>query len=401
MTSQTAQCRPRVLVISLVKDRIGGGEITMIRFAKNNAYANLQFLVPEGELAKALQAADLNVETSTLIGPLLRDIHKNWPLSAIRQSWYLLKRLRNVYARNAVDIVHVYVSRHAAFLALSKFVLRVPLVAHVHRILDSASIEGKLHRLMACYIDKYIAVSSTVEESLVECGVPKSKIVTIPNGIDINREFNPVHYLEQKSLRFEYGLSTNTVTVGMLGVITFLKGFHVYIEAIAMLGEDLLRGAHFFIIGDVWPGRVHREYYDCLRQKVLQYGLENRILFTGWRDNVAAVLSDLDIVVHASVEPDAFPTTVLEAMAMERCVIAVNAWGVKEMINDGWNGLLFAPGDARGLRDRLRWAIQHPEERRVLGLRARRTVVERFNVEDWQRRVGDLYCEVIKRSRRD
>jgi glycosyltransferase involved in cell wall biosynthesis len=100
-------------------------------------------------------------------------------------------------------------------------------------------------------------------------------------------------------------------------------------------------------------------------------GLNGRIAFTGYIDDPASAMRALDIVVHASTQPEPFGLAVAEAMACGKPVVASNAGGVSEIIADNETALSHAPGDAMALADRILKLARDPQYRRDLGDAAR------------------------------
>ena len=133
--------------------------------------------------------------------------------------------------------------------------------------------------------------------------------------------------------------------VGVVGRLSDWKGQHVFLDAFAkaFAGSDAvarLIGAPLF----------EEEGYEIeLRQQVDRLGLAGRVEFRGHRDDVAAELAALDVVVHCSTVPEPFGQVVVEAMGVGRPVIAAAAGGPLEVVTDGVNGLLTPPGDAPAL----------------------------------------------------
>lgn len=137
--------------------------------------------------------------------------------------------------------------------------------------------------------------------------------------------------------------------VGMIGTIIPWKGQDVFLRAFARAfpaGDTgaVLVGAPLF--GDLG-------YERGLRSLVAQLGIEERVEFRGFRDDVAAELARLDIAVHASVVPEPFGQVVVEAMAAGLPVVAAGAGGPTTIVTDGVDGLLTPPGDVGALAEAL------------------------------------------------
>jgi len=106
-------------------------------------------------------------------------------------------------------------------------------------------------------------------------------------------------------------------------------------------------------------------------------------------------MADLDVVVHASVQPEPFGTVVAEAMAMERGVVAARAGGPAEYVDHGTTGFLATPGDPEELASAITALLINPDLRAAMGQRARRTVVERFSADVLARKTEDVLDAVL------
>ena len=106
-------------------------------------------------------------------------------------------------------------------------------------------------------------------------------------------------------------------------------------------------------------------------------------------------MGSLDMVVHASVRPDGFGLSLVEAMLAGRPVVATALAGALEIVEDGVTGLLVAPGDARGMAAAMNFLLEHPAEAGAMAGRARRSALDRFQLDRMVTMVGDVYDRVL------
>jgi glycosyltransferase involved in cell wall biosynthesis len=118
-----------------------------------------------------------------------------------------------------------------------------------------------------------------------------------------------------------------------------------------------------------------------------ELGLASAVGFTGFVDDVPAALRALDVVVHASVEPEPFGLAIAEAMACGKPVVASAAGGAAEIVSPGVDALVHRPGDSAELAERLIQLVREPELRSALGIAARVSAERRFSV---SRLVGEV-----------
>ena len=110
-----------------------------------------------------------------------------------------------------------------------------------------------------------------------------------------------------------------------------------------------------------------------------EFGVEGRVGFTGFVPDAAAAMRALDVVVHASTEPEPFGLVIAEAMACGRAVVASRAGGAAEIFTEGADALGHGPGDAPALAACIARLAESPELRLALGRAARETAVRRFD----------------------
>jgi len=158
--------------------------------------------------------------------------------------------------------------------------------------------------------------------------------------------------------------------VGMVARIAPWKGQDVFLDAFARAfpHADDVRAV---LVGAPLFGADEEEYERRLHRRVEELGIGDRVEFRGFRDDVAAELDTLDVLVHASVLPEPFGLAVVEGMAAGLTVVASDAGGPTEVIVHDANGLLYPPGDAGALASALRRVAGDTELRHRLGAAAR------------------------------
>ena len=143
-----------------------------------------------------------------------------------------------------------------------------------------------------------------------------------------------------------------TIRVGLVATFARWKGHEVFLRALAALPAGVsVRG---YIIGaPVYQTRGSQYSMAELRAMAAQLGLTGRVGFTGFVDDVSAAMRALDIVVHASTQPEPFGLSIIEAMACGKPVIASRAGGAAEIVEASGGALFHSPGDAADLANRI------------------------------------------------
>lgn len=231
---------------------------------------------------------------------------------------------------------------------------------------------------------KVITVSQYVRDYLVKVkGVRADKVVAIPTGVDAKR-YDP--YKTYGDFRHELGLSPAVPLVGMVAIFRYKKGHHVLIQA----AREVLASfpaTRFLLLG-------HGPQEPNIRRLIGELGLERSFLLMGLMNNVQAVLKALDVFVLPSLE-EALGTSILEAMAMERPVVATNVGGIPEVVRDGETGFLVPPRDPRALAQGIVRVLADRGMALDMGRKGRVLVERHFTLEGMVERTLELYQGLI------
>jgi glycosyltransferase involved in cell wall biosynthesis len=263
--------------------------------------------------------------------------------------------------------------------------LGVPHVWHVSEMVERPRFVRRLiTRTIARRSDWITAVSKAVREHLVATQPSiADRVDVIYNGIDVA----PFARGNRDRIRHELGAGDRPV-IGMIGRLGTWKGQELLIEA----AQGVLAqrpDALFLLVGGVFDGQTH--HFDVIRKAAADRGVAEQVVVHGFREDIADILAALDIFVQPSLRPDPFPTTVLEAMASGKPVIAADHGGPREMVIHGETGLLIPPGDATALADAILQIIENDVFRRRAGEAGRRRVAQEFSMQAFDRRYLELY----------
>jgi glycosyltransferase involved in cell wall biosynthesis len=209
----------------------------------------------------------------------------------------------------------------------------------------------------------------------------------------------PEHFRPTRSrdeVRRELGLPPDAIAAGIVGGVQEWKGQAVFLEAFARARANRpdLRG---LIVGGVH--RAGREYAAQLHERARALALGDALTFTGFRADAPDVISALDVVVHASVRPEPFGRVILEAMLLGKPVIAADAGGVPELIDDGRTGFLVPAGDVPALASRLEQLSADASRRREIGSAARDWAIERFALGRHVEAMSAIYDSISERKK--
>ena len=238
------------------------------------------------------------------------------------------------------------------------------------------------------YSDGIIAVSEAVKRNIAENGVPDDKISVIYGGI------NPVKVLDdkEKSLaREKWGIGEEVV-VGIVARLTEGKGHKYFIDAAEIISRDN-DNVKFFIAG---IGPKEEELKELIKQK----GLTDKVVFTGFVDEIYEVFNIIDINVISSLS-EALCLSLIEGMSVGKPSVAADTGGIPEVIKNGYNGFLVPAGDAEGLADAILKLIHDPGLRKAMGDRGREIMEKSFTADIMAEKIEELYESVARKNRRE
>ena len=190
-------------------------------------------------------------------------------------------------------------------------------------------------------------------------------------------------------IRQELGLSDGAVVIGTVANLLPIKGYDVMLEAMPFIHAQAPH-THYLIIGT-----GENAYEQRLRRQVKQLGLEEYVHFLGFQPDVSPYLSALDVYVQPS-RMEGLGIAMLEAMAMNKPVVATDVGGIPDVVRHQHTGLLVKPDDAKALAQAVFALLSDPERRRVFGAEGRRRVEALFTVEAMMDGLMQSYQHVLR-----
>ncbi len=295
-----------------------------------------------------------------------------------------LARLSGFMRREHIDVVHNYLLRANVIGTLAARAARVPVVltskrgCHERHGLEMAGARLS-NRLADCVTANAEAVRDFVHGHE---GCPLEKMVVIPSGIDTER-FAPLAPGDYKA---RLGVPADAVVVGSLTRMRVRKGVEELLRAMAQICATR-PDVHLVVAGDV-------ELDDELRTLVAQAALGDRLHLLGRRSDVPEVLSAMDVFVLSSHD-EGMSNAILEAMAMERAVVATDVGGTGEVVSEGITGHLVPARDAAALARGIERVLDDGARGRAMGVRGRQVVVDRFSARAMVRQMEALYTQLL------
>ena len=211
--------------------------------------------------------------------------------------------------------------------------------------------------------------------------INNKKFLVIFRGINVDY-FDPSTTIEtdENNLKKKWGILENKKIILMPGRLTTWKGQELFLEAINLVNIELGYKAFYGVILGSEQGR------DLYKKKLIriveQHRMNNQIKFIDHCKNMALAYKISDLVISASIEPEAFGRVSVEAQAMKKIIIASNIGGSNETIINDKTGLLFESGNSKSLSKKIIQGLSMDETSlKNMGNEGRKNIIKKFNVE--------------------
>jgi L-malate glycosyltransferase len=297
-------------------------------------------------------------------------------------------RLSRVVKRLAPDVIHAHDPHGVAMasLALSlgasstKRDGRAPALVASRRV-DFHLKGNSFSRWKYRQVDCFIAASEAIRQMLVADGVAADRTVTVHEGIDLEH----VAAAPPVNVHEAFWLPHHAPVVGNVAALVPHKGQRHLVEAAHLVVREV-PDARFIILGE-------GELREPLERQVREYRLEKHVLLPGFRTDVLGCIKGFDLFAMSSVT-EGLGTSLLDAMACSRAIVATRAGGIPEIVEDGVNGLLVPPRDHGAMAKAIVGLLKDEGERRRMGEAGFARVQARFTVERMVAETASVYARV-------
>lgn len=374
----------RILYFAGWGEFVGGGPISLFNLVKGLDRKRFEPVVvcpKSGSLSDALR--DLNIktrifETKKLIGLGFFSFIPN-----------LIKLLKLV-KKEKINIIHsnAAASRESIYAGVTSRLTRLPFIYHVRIFYPIGFIERLIFKLST----KVIVISEAVRKNIAPF-VKKDKIERVYNGVDLNK-FRPD--MKKGIIRHEFTIKSKTKIVGTVGRLSTDKGYEHILEAFSLIKKRLKEDIKLLVVGeDIDSGK---EYQKFLIRKTKEFNLSSDVIFTGYREDIPEILTDLDVFVHYC-ETEAFGRVIIEAMAMAKPVVSIiDSGGVPEIVEDGKTGILVPPKNPEAMSSAVIDLLKKSEKMEEMGKKGRKRVERLFSIEKHLSGMEEIYKEVMPRE---
>ena len=364
---------------------LGGGEIALLNLVRHLDRSRFDFsvlLCSDGPLVEKLREAGVQVQILPLAPSIVETRKGNLGFGTLfrlkdllRMVVYILTLARFI-RRNRYDLVHTNSLKADIIGGLAARLAGVRLVWHVRDRIDDDYLPRPVvvafRTLCRLIPDHVIAVSHATLATIDPARRPAQHRCK-------SRRMHVVHDgIDGELFRAAPPALRNGVTrIGLVGRISPFKGQHIFLEAAAAI-RARFPNARFQIIG----GALFAEddYEARIRDMAASPRLKHAVEFTGFRSDVPALISKLDILVHASTTGEPFGQVLVEGMAAGKPVVATRGGGVPEIVQDGVTGLLVPMSDPHAMARAICHLLENPNLAADMGRQGQQRALSCFSV---------------------
>jgi glycosyltransferase involved in cell wall biosynthesis len=319
---------------------------------------------------------------------------------------FLLRRINPVYDLLALfslyvflikekpSIVHTHTSKAGLLGRLAAKLAGIPIIIHTphgHVFFGyfgpaKTKIFAILENFASRITNKMIALTNKERNDHVLFRITdEDKFVVIPSGVELNK-LRELPSNEKQNLKKKLGIPENSLIIGTVGRLEPVKGHEFLIKAAGNIISKY-PDAFFIFTGD---GYLRQD----LERKASNLDLRENIIFMGWRDDAAQIISAYDVFVLPSLN-EGMGRVLVEAMALGKPIVASNIGGIPDLVIHGKNGFLVPPKKPKELAKYIQILLEDEEKREKMGLAGKEMSLN-FSVENMVEKIEKLYGELLK-----
>lgn len=369
--------------------KISGAEkslLNLLRVQDRQRFKSYFILPEEGPLNRKLEEEGVKVFVVPM--PRIRNI-----FGVMASAKMILK----IAVENDINLVHTNSIRthsYGTYIAKKK---NIPVVWHERNLVTSELID--LDSLFSFIPDKIICNSNAIASRFIKRDKSlqkedfRPKVVVVYNGVDTER-FNPG--ISGREKRIELGIKLDEPVVGIASRFSRDKGHETFLRSAKIISDSKqysTKGIRFLITGAaVFDKDAWREPY--LRNLTKDLGIEGKVVFVGFSEDMPQIYATMDIFVLASfAEPCG--RVILEAMSMGKPVVATNTGGTPEIVADRLTGVLIPPKNPHAMAEAIIYLLKNPEIAKNMGYQGRKRAEENFNIVKNVENIESIYEELL------
>jgi len=373
------------LLYVITKLELGGAQkqlLSLIRHLDKKRFRLFLFTAEDGLLLpEALSINGLTINKSTCL---------ERPINLLKDLLVLIEIYRFI-KKNNIEIVHTHSSKAGILGRLAARVAKVRIILHTVHGWSFNDYQPSMVRLFFIWLERFIA--RFTDRLIVVSDYDKQK--GLWNRIGKEDKYSLIHYgidfsefgTKDQNIREELGININDLAIGMIACLKPQKSPQDFIK-LAFLVKKVSPDARFLLVGD---GILRKKTESLIRK----FNLEKQVILTGWRKDIARVLSGIDVFVLTSLW-EGLPVSVLEAMASSKPIVSTHTGGVADIIVEGSSGFLVPPKDMDKMSARLVILLKDKNLRIRMGQNAKEALSLNFALRNMIENNQSLYENLIK-----
>lgn len=367
---------------------IGGGQrslLLLLKYLDKARFSPVVGCLPDSALAAEVRKVEHTVIPINLPEPHEKtDIHRRFTFGDLISDLGFIAtvlQLLRVIKEKRISLIHANSLATALIGGAAAKFIGIPIIMHKRY----ATSYGLLDRMGEKLVDSVILVSKATRWNFA----PRSKQVLIYNGVEL--DVSNTSTAEVEAVRSSLNLNREDILVGIVTRITFEKGIHFLIEAMAQLKNQCR--IKLIIVGKPYfPKDI--DYLDRLKSRISELGLADLVIFTGFLVDTRAIMALLDMILLPSIIPEACPRMIIEAMAASKPVITTSLGGSKELVTSE-TGVFVPPEDAKAFAAAIALLSDNRELSRRMGRAGRVRAEHLFGAKKNTRLTELLYSRLL------
>ena len=313
-----------------------------------------------------------------------------------RNDLTIIKPLAKHIRKERYDIIHAHGARANFICMFLKPFVKIPIITTVHsdyKLDFTDSLYKKyfytaLNAIALRTVDYYIGVSDNFRNMLIERGFDGDKVFAVYNTIDFEQD---ISCDTKENFLARYGIDGKDKTlVGIIGRLDYVKGHDIFLNAAAEVlksRDDII----FLMAGEGFE-------QPNLEKQAAKLGISDKIIFTGFIEDIFSFINAIDINVCAS-RSESFPYMLLEGALMKKPTASTAVGGIPDLIKNDETGLLSPAGDFKALADNILRYAENPDLGEAHGETLYKYAKSNFSRESMKRRHIEIYKNVLRREK--
>jgi glycosyltransferase involved in cell wall biosynthesis len=372
---------------------ISGAEISLLLTAKHLTNAHPILFAPEGELLQRARSQGLDVvalpsfRARMTKNPFLLIIYV---IGMLWAGW----RLALLMKQSRVDLIHANSIRAGIMAGLFRWYHRLPVVWHLRDMPPQGYIGKLVRKFAGSTAQALIGISESVIQGIDHPSVA-GRCHLVHNGVELRSFSAEARQVIRERIRLELRTPQDARVLAIIGQITPWKRQEDAIEAFASLVREE-RNAVLWIVGEAKFRQENERYLDKLQEKVKSLHLEDKVVFTGFREDVLEICCVADLLLLCS-DNEPFGRVIIEAMSQGTPVVGTRGGGVPEIIQHGMSGFLYEIGNIEELTHCIRQVLDDEIVWSTLSHNGQEQAKERFSITQTSQKIELIYQQLLAR----